>query len=88
MNVFDFARYIPRAFFEMLRLMIDGVAVAAQHPVHGPCCAGEICAIVIRPGEENRYDLRVSIELKEGRANSVHIVAPETVRAVKDHDTP
>lgn len=80
MNIFEFARSISHLFFEMVLVMIQGAKVAAEHPVHGQCCNGEISAIIIRPGEKNRYELKTLVEVKEERGNAVHILDPKDLR--------
>ncbi len=76
MDAITFARSVDPRIWEMVRLMIDGTIVSSDHPVHGRCCKGEIGAIVIMPGEKNRCDLVVGVQVREMGRNSTSQFLP------------
>ena len=64
---------------EIFRLMLTQEKVEAVHPRLGSV-AGIIDGIILRPGTENLYEIRVSASVKEADRNSVYICNPEHIR--------
>lgn len=68
------------AIAEALSQMIDQVPVIEEHPRYGKCCSGKVTAIIIRPNENNVFQVVPTVEVQEDGIYHVHITKPEHVK--------
>ncbi len=80
MGYFGVWTQIYPAVAEALSQMIDRMEVTEDHPRYGECCRGKVTAIILRPSENDVFQVVPSVEVQENGIYHVHITNPEYLR--------
>lgn len=62
--------------------MTEQVPVVIEHPMHGRTAVGTVDAIILRRGEDNTLDLKISAQVGERKACCSHITLPEYIQEI------